>query len=569
MESQRLSISFYVTVGLIAGAIIAYQIAVMRVFSVGTWSHFGSLTVSNLGMFDVDEFAAILNPPHGTILAIGSAKPRPWVGADGQQGLDEDVGDGGGGRFQGLAADVGPRDRLAEPGDAAAQLQLDDQVLGAAALGGGVTEAHPHRQGEAMHPKPVNVRGHGAGVGSAGEGLGQRALDAPGRLSIARCPMPNAHSHHRSRTVKYNAMTRLQIANLTKRFGSVLAVDAMDLTVEPGELFFLLGPSGCGKTTLLRMLAGFVVPDAGTISLDGRDVTGLPAHRRNCGMVFQNYALWPHMTVAENIAFGLRVRRTPAGPRRERVDQMLAIVRLEGLAGRRPAQLSGGQQQRVALARALAIKPALLLLDEPLSNLDAKLRVEMRGEIIRICRATGVTAVYVTHDQKEALSMADRLAVVRDGRIVQVGQPADVYRRPASRFVADFLGRANFLGATVRSADAGGVRLDCEGLGAMLSRAAPDATPSNGQRVLCSLRPEAVRLIADGPTDPAGENSFPAELVETVYLGEIAQHTLRLADGKTLDAYELHPRFGAGPDRTVTVRCRIDPADLTILPEGD
>ncbi|MDD4890617.1 MAG: ABC transporter ATP-binding protein [Phycisphaerae bacterium] len=387
-------------------------------------------------------------------------------------------------------------------------------------------------------------------------------------------------------------MTRLQIENLTRRFGPVTAVDDMSLVVEPGELFFLLGPSGCGKTTLLRMLAGFVAPDAGRILLGDEDVTDRPAHRRNCGMVFQNYALWPHLSVAENIAFGLRVRRLPAAQRRDRVEEMVSVVQLTGLADRRPAQLSGGQQQRVALARALAIKPALLLLDEPLSNLDAKLRIEMRTEIIRICRATGVTAVYVTHDQKEALSMADRLAVVLAGRIVQVGQPQEVYRRPANRFVADFIGRTNFIAATVQSADAAGLHLQTA-IGQLVSKPGPSGTgilpvksstdilPVNSQGrpgpedhgrdahttpVVCSLRPETIRLLANGqPHD--GVNTFPADLVETVYLGEIAQHTLRLPDGTTLDAYELHPRFVGVAGQATKVFCQIDPADVQVLAE--
>ena len=357
-------------------------------------------------------------------------------------------------------------------------------------------------------------------------------------------------------------MTQLEIKNLTKRFGSVVAVNDVSLTVAPGELFFLLGPSGCGKTTLLRMLAGFVTPDAGSIHLDGRNVAPLPAHRRNCGMVFQNYALWPHMTVAENIAFGLRVRKLPAAQRRARVAEMLSIVQMDELADRRPGQLSGGQQQRVALARALAIKPALLLLDEPLSNLDAKLRVEMRAEIIRICRATGVTAVYVTHDQKEALSMADRLAVIRAGRIIQVGRPREVYRNPADRFVADFIGRTNFLAGRVAAVAGDGVRVDCPGVGTLTSTR-PATGLAAGQHVTCSLRPETIRLLHNGET-PA-TNTFSATLVDSVYLGEIGQHSLRLASGEALEVYELAPQVMARGE-PVAVRWHVPPADVAILP---
>ncbi|MCG3178116.1 MAG: Sulfate/thiosulfate import ATP-binding protein CysA [Phycisphaerae bacterium] len=358
-------------------------------------------------------------------------------------------------------------------------------------------------------------------------------------------------------------MKRLTVSQLSRSFGEVRAVDAMDLVVEPGEMFFLLGPSGCGKTTLLRMLAGFVTPDGGTIHLGDRDVTALPAHRRNCGMVFQNYALWPHMTVAQNIEFGLQVRRAPSAARRERVERMLQTVRMEGLGGRMPAQLSGGQQQRVALARALAIEPDLLLLDEPLSNLDAKLRVEMRAEILRICRATGVTTVYVTHDQKEALSMADRLAVVDRGRIVQIGPPREVYLRPRTKFVADFLGQTNFVAATVNAVGGGRVRLAAAGLGELVGVHDGNGL-SAGSRVLCSIRPEVVQFV----TDPAagGENRFDARLVESVYLGEMAQHRLELPDGAAMTVFELPPRIAGGSAGPAPVRCRVAPEDVVILP---
>jgi iron(III) transport system ATP-binding protein len=277
------------------------------------------------------------------------------------------------------------------------------------------------------------------------------------------------------------------------------------------------------------------------------------------------------MTVAENIAFGLRVRRWPGKKRRQRVEEMLATVRMDELADRRPAQLSGGQQQRVALARALAINPALLLLDEPLSNLDAKLRIEMRGEILRLCRASGVTAVYVTHDQKEALSMADRVAIVRNGRIAQVGSPRDVYRRPADRFVADFIGRTNFIRACVVSASPTQTHLHSPGVGKLVSltvSGGDSAAPPLiiGDTVECSVRPEAIRLLASGASATTQDNIFPADLVETVYLGEMAQHMLRLADGSLLEACALHPQLVAATGQTIPVRCQIDPADVIVLP---
>ncbi|HRU06852.1 MAG TPA: ABC transporter ATP-binding protein, partial [Candidatus Brocadiia bacterium] len=234
-------------------------------------------------------------------------------------------------------------------------------------------------------------------------------------------------------------MVSVNLQSVTKRFDRVTAVNGVTLQVERGELFFLLGPSGCGKTTLLRIIAGFCDATQGQVLFDDRDVTSLPAHKRNTGMVFQNYALWPHMTVEENVAYGLDVRKTPAAERKRRVAEALDMVRMAEYASRRPTQLSGGQQQRVALARAIVIQPDVLLLDEPLSNLDAKLRNEMRDEIRRVHRQTGLTAIYVTHDQKEALSLAGRMAVLRDGRVEQSGPPREVYDRPANAFVAQFI----------------------------------------------------------------------------------------------------------------------------------
>src|SRR5450830_1049187 len=245
----------------------------------------------------------------------------------------------------------------------------------------------------------------------------------------------------------------LSLQSIVKRFDTVTAVDGVSLEIRDGECFFLLGPSGCGKTTLLRMIAGCCAPDEGRIVFNGQPVNDLPPHRRNTPLVFQNYALWPHLTVFDNVAFGLTVpgRTCPAPERRERVGRMLAAMHMEDLARRKPNRLSGGQQQRVALARALVIDPACLLLDEPLSNLDAKLRLEMRVEIRRLVKRQGITTIYVTHDQKEALSMADRCAILRQGRVEQVGSPRDLYEHPANRFVADFIGGANLVPGKVRA----------------------------------------------------------------------------------------------------------------------
>src|SRR5512144_1096185 len=239
------------------------------------------------------------------------------------------------------------------------------------------------------------------------------------------------------------------IQGVVKRFGAVTAVDAVDLTVADGELFTLLGPSGCGKTTLLRLLAGFYQPDAGEIRFGERVVSGLPAYERKIGMVFQNYALWPHMTVRANVAYGLRLRKLSSTEIETRLAEGLRKVNLVGFEARYPGQLSGGQQQRVALARALVLNPDLLLLDEPLSNLDAKIRVQVRAEIRKLQRALGITTVYVTHDQEEALSLSDRVAVMKDGKVLQVGVPRELYERPRTRFVADFVGTNNLLAGRV------------------------------------------------------------------------------------------------------------------------
>ncbi len=255
------------------------------------------------------------------------------------------------------------------------------------------------------------------------------------------------------------AMTRVRCVQITKRFGDTVALDAISLDVEPGELFFLLGPSGCGKSTLLRLIAGLLAPTSGRIRFDDRDVTSLGTEQRNAVMCFQSYALWPHLTVRENVRFGLDVRGLGRAEQQRRVDEVLQLVQMAAYAARKPNELSGGQQQRVALARALVVTPDCLLLDEPLSNLDARLRLEMRGEIRRICKDTGVTTIYVTHEQKEALSIADRVAILDRGQIQQIGAPREVYLRPASRFVAGFIGETNLLSARVANRDGASVEL--------------------------------------------------------------------------------------------------------------
>ena len=291
------------------------------------------------------------------------------------------------------------------------------------------------------------------------------------------------------------------IENLTKRFGGFLALDRIELTIRTGELFFLLGPSGCGKTTLLRHIAGFYEPDEGRILFDGKDVTRLPAHQRQTGMVFQNYALWPHLTVEKNVAFGLEERRLPRAEIDSRVTEALRVVRLEELARRKIHEMSGGQQQRVALARALVVRPACLLLDEPLSNLDSKLRLEMREEIRRICREFQLTSIYVTHDQQEALSIADRIAILNEGKVLQVGAPAEIYRHPCNRFVAQFIGEANFLTGHLASRNEWlEVNL---GQRTLLVAAPPDPAAISGSSVTLCLRPEAIRITENQPSGQA------------------------------------------------------------------
>ena len=344
-------------------------------------------------------------------------------------------------------------------------------------------------------------------------------------------------------------MVPLGIEHITKRFGPVTAVNDVSLTVEPGELFFLLGPSGCGKTTLLRLVAGFYEPDGGVIRFGDRDVTALPPHRRNCGMVFQNYALWPHMTVLDNVAFGLAVRGLGRAERRRRALEVLAVVQMDEYARRKPTQLSGGQQQRVALARALAIQPDFLLLDEPLSNLDAKLRLQMRIEIRRTQQATRVTSVYVTHDQDEALAMADRLAVVRDGRIVALGRPRDLYLDPPSAWVAGFLGATNLLEGTVAARD-GAAAMVRTAFGDVSARQAP-ADLAAGAPVVLSIRPEALRLFAPEGTAPA-VNTFAATVLSRTFQGETEQARVRLGTQEIILSdrpTDLPPIQPGGPAR--------------------
>ena len=331
-------------------------------------------------------------------------------------------------------------------------------------------------------------------------------------------------------------MADLSLNGLSKHYGDFYAVREVSLTIADGEFLVLLGPSGCGKTTTLRMVAGFIEPSAGHVHLAGQDVTLLPPWKRNAGMVFQSYALFPHMTVAQNVAFGLEMRKLPRADIERRVEEALALVRLGGYGGRLPRQLSGGQQQRVALARALAIRPDVLLLDEPLSNLDAKLRQEVRVEIRELQRQLGLTTVMVTHDQEEALTMADRLVVMNEGSVRQVGSQRDLYERPADRFVAGFVGRTTFLAGTVeapgRFRSDGGLALACAG-------------GSPGRAVL-SLRPERIEI---GLQPRSGlDNSLSGTVEFVSYLGALIDIHVRLSPSDRLVVQIANREGGFTPE---------------------
>ena len=354
----------------------------------------------------------------------------------------------------------------------------------------------------------------------------------------------------------------IEIRGVTKRFGTDdPAVDSVNLEIPEGELFALLGPSGCGKTTLLRMIAGFETPTTGEIRIDGSDVAGVPPNRRPVNMVFQSYAVFPHMSVFDNVAYGLKVTGVPAADRRERVREALELVRLDGLEARKPDQLSGGQRQRVALARALVKRPRVLLLDEPLSALDAKLREAMRLELVNLRIAVGITFVFVTHDQDEALSMADRIAVMEHGRVRQVANPATLYEYPGCRFVADFIGKVNLFEATVRDARIGELVLEVSGLGALCI---PHPNPVHGD-VAVAVRPEKIRLSESRPDT---EFAFEATVEDFAYYG--SETHLFLVTGERVRFAATIPNTDRGPVRIERGAHRFvswRPSDTLILTE--
>ena len=346
-------------------------------------------------------------------------------------------------------------------------------------------------------------------------------------------------------------MTSVTITGISKSYqAGVPVLKPIDLTIQAGELFFLLGPSGCGKSTLLRILAGLVEPDGGSIRFNGREITRLPAEKRRAAMVFQNYALWPHLTVFENVAFGLRAEGADNAKIRKEVADALELVQLADCAERKIPSLSGGQQQRVALARALAMRPDQLLLDEPLSNLDARLRDTMRREIRRIAKERELTAIYVTHDRQEALSMADRLAVMHQGILQQVGAPEEVYNLPVNRFVAGFLGDANFIDGTVTENG-----LFRSHFGEF--QLAPTAfRPETGRKITAAIRPERIRFAAQ-----KGAHTFSAKLTDRTFLGECCEWKFD-ADGLALEVTESAP-----PMRRIGDVCELefDPGHLIAL----
>jgi iron(III) transport system ATP-binding protein len=356
-------------------------------------------------------------------------------------------------------------------------------------------------------------------------------------------------------------MAGIAIKGLTKSFGArekLAAVSDLSLDIKDNQFVTLLGPSGCGKTTTLRMIAGYIVPDAGTIHVDGKLLSSpagvVPPDARGMGMVFQNYAVWPHKTVYENVVFGLKLRRTPKAEAQRKVAEVLALVNLVGLEGRYPNELSGGQQQRVALARSLVVEPEILLLDEPLSNLDAKLRERMRTELKVLQRRTGITFVYVTHDQAEALALSDQIAVIHGGRLQQYGTPQEVYGQPANRLVADFMGLVNLVGGAVRDMRAGVARIDIGGLIVEIACAGV----STGERVDVAIRPENIRLAKAG--DGAGAR---ATITERTFLGNISEYYATLDSGQTLRV-QTHPQQVFAINEPVAVE--IDAAQCSVFP---
>jgi spermidine/putrescine transport system ATP-binding protein len=354
----------------------------------------------------------------------------------------------------------------------------------------------------------------------------------------------------------------VQLVDLVKRFGEFTAVDGINVKVAPGEFFSLLGPSGCGKTTTLRMIAGFERPTEGQVVLDGVDVVTTPPHKRNVNTVFQNYALFPHLNVERNVAFGLKYQQVSKAEAAERVGRALELVRLEGYQKRRPNQLSGGQQQRVALARALILNPSVLLLDEPLGALDAKLRKALQIELKAIQEEVGITFVYVTHDQEEALTMSDRLAVMSNGRVEQIGPPEEVYEEPSTAYVADFLGVSNLMDATAHGSTQDGCRVRLGEFDLVAAKGEPDAVGD----VKISIRPERVDLQ---PSGAAGPNRIPGMVERIVYVGSMMQVIVNLAPGEKLQVLVQNEGDALPFGQGTAVSAHLPADALRVLPRGE
>ena len=345
----------------------------------------------------------------------------------------------------------------------------------------------------------------------------------------------------------------LRVENIHKRFGDVKALKGVSFSVKEGEIFFLLGPSGCGKTTLLRIIAGFESPDRGNIFLDGKDITKMPPNERNIGMVFQNYALWPHMNVWENVAYGLKIRKLPENFIEEKVKNILQLTDLYSLRDRFPSQLSGGQQQRVALSRSLVVEPEILLLDEPLSNLDAKLRERMREEIKSIQRKLNITMVYVTHDQKEAISLADRICILNNGEILQIGTPMELYFEPENKFVANFIGKMNFLKGEIVGREGNFLQVKTEE-GDFLVR----EKEVGGKKIEIGFRPELIKL------EKGNINNLKGEIFEINYLGETVEVKIKTDSGKEFIGnflFDKRIKFKRGD----SVEFSVSPEDIVIF----
>ncbi|MGQ9637384.1 MAG: ABC transporter ATP-binding protein [Thermodesulfobacteriota bacterium] len=359
--------------------------------------------------------------------------------------------------------------------------------------------------------------------------------------------------------------TEVQLIELRKSFGDIEAVKGISLTIERGDFFTFLGPSGCGKTTILRMIAGFTRPDGGKILFDGQEVNELPSWKRDVGMVFQNYALWPHLSVFENVAFGLKERKFPKSIVREKTLRALEMVGLKGMEKRRPSELSGGQQQRVALARTLVIEPRLLLLDEPLSNLDAKLRIQMRHELVRIQKNLGITTLYVTHDQEEALILSTRIAVMSKGRVIQVGTPREIYENPNSQEVADFVGTSNFFSCKVKEVKGNQIELVSEEGLLMIVENQGGINLSPGTNLLLNIRPESIQIIY--PNEVSSEENRIEGIVRTSsYLGSLVQYEIEVFGGKRIKVNVVNPRKKAIFEEGERVILTFSPDDTIPIP---